>query len=112
MYIKKVNLNIQIDLYIYPFQKKKNLLANFIFSCFFHALKSFLKGPSFRSLAASVRARNLLNPVVAAPLPSAAALVSTSSLEAIIPGEAGLVKAGGAGALETAGTIDVARGGG
>lgn len=53
------------------------------------ALKSFLKGPSFRSFAASVNARNLLNPVVAAPRPSAAALVSTSSLEAISPAEAG-----------------------
>lgn len=79
---------------------------------FFHALKSFLNGPSFRSLAASVKARNLLNPVVAAPLPSAAALVNTSSLEAIIPSEVGLVRAGGAGGLGTAGTTDVARGSG
>lgn len=78
----------------------------------FHALKSFLNGPSFRSLAASVKARNLLNPVVAAPLPSAAALVNTSSLEAIIPSEVGLVSAGGAGGLGTAGTTDVARGSG
>lgn len=56
----------------------------------FYALKSFLNGPSFRSLAASVRARNLLNPVVAAPRPSAAALASTSSREATIPAEAEL----------------------
>jgi len=47
------------------------------------ALKSFRKGPSFLSLAASVRARNLLKPVEAAPRPRAAALVSTSSPEAI-----------------------------
>ena len=50
-----------------------------------YALKSFLKGPSFRSFAASVRARNLLKPVVAAPLPSAAARANTSSREAISP---------------------------
>lgn len=56
----------------------------------FYALNSFLNGPSFRSLAASVRARNLLNPVVAAPRPSAAALASTSSREAMIPVEAEL----------------------
>ena len=67
-----------------------------------HALKSFRKGPSLRSLAASVKARNLLNPVVAAPRPSAAALVSTSSRDAINPTEArfeiaGTVAAGGAG---------------
>lgn len=83
-----------------------------VFLLWFFHVKSFLKGPSFRSLAASVKARNLLNPVVAAPLPSAAALVKTSSREAIIPGEAGLVKMGGAGALGTAGATDVARGGG
>lgn len=66
-----------------------------------HALKSFLKGPSLRSFAASVSARNLLNPVVAAPRPSAAALVSTSSREAITPTEAGLTTAGVAGATGT-----------
>lgn len=63
-----------------------------------HALKSFLKGPSFRSFAASVSARNLLNPVVAAPRPSAAALVNTSSREAVTPGEA-------AGTTDAAGAI-------
>ncbi|GKD90106.1 hypothetical protein Tco_1365613, partial [Tanacetum coccineum] len=46
------------------------------------ALKSFLNGPSVRSFATSVKARNLLKPVVAAPLPRAATLVSTSSLDA------------------------------
>ena len=68
--------------------------------CEFHALKSFLNGPSFRSFAASVRARNRLKPVVAAPRPSAAALVSTSSREAINPAVelaiAGLAGTGGA----------------
>lgn len=76
-----------------------------------HALKSFLKGPSFRSFAASVSARNLLNPVVAAPRPSAAALVSTSSREAITPTEAGFatVRAAGAtGAVGVAWTTGVA----
>lgn len=68
-----------------------------------HALKSFLKGPSFRSFAASVSARNLLNPVVAAPRPSAAALVSTSSREAITPTEAGLATAAVAGAIAAVG---------
>ena len=83
------------------------------------ALKSFLKGPSLRSFAASVRARNLLNPVVAAPLPRAAALVSTSSLElvAIAPPtevEAAeiFVMARTVGAVGTAGTTDEAGGGG
>lgn len=66
-----------------------------------HGLKSFLKGPSLRSFAASVKARNLLNPVVAAPLPSAAALVNTSSREATSPIEAGLGITGAA-----AGTTD------
>lgn len=78
-------------------------------------MNSFLKGPSFRSFAASVKARNLLNPVVAAPLPSAAALVKTSSLEAVamIPEEVEAIEAGGEGWLVTAGMIDVvARGGG
>lgn len=69
-----------------------------------YALNSFLKGPSFRSLAASVRARNLLNPVVAAPRPSAAALVSTSSLEVINPTDIGLLITGAAGAAGAAGT--------
>ena len=64
-----------------------------------------LKGPSFRSFAASVKARNLLNPVVAAPLPSAAALVSTSSREAINPR---LVITGAAGAVGAAGAADSA----
>jgi hypothetical protein len=72
----------------------------------FQALKSFLKGPSFRSFAASVKARNLLNPVVAAPLPRAAALVSTSSREAISPNEAIFGIAGAAGAAGVAGTTD------
>lgn len=64
-----------------------------------HALKSLLKGPSLRSLAASVRAMNFLKPVLAAPLPRAAALVNTSSLFAMNPAAvAGLVIAsGGAG---------------
>ena len=48
-------------------------------------LNSFLKGPSLRSLSASVRARNHLKPVEAAPRPSAAALVSTYSRGAIKP---------------------------
>lgn len=60
-----------------------------------YPLNSFLNGPSLRSFAASVKARNLLKPVVAAPLPSAAALVSTSSLEVMAPGDdAALVMAG------------------
>lgn len=53
--------------------------------------------------------------MVAAPLPSAAALVKTSSLEAvaIIPEEEEAIDAGGEGWLVTAGAIDVvARGGG
>lgn len=53
-----------------------------------HPLNNFLNGPSLRSFAASVKARNLLKPFVAAPLPRAAALVSTSSLEMIAPGDA------------------------
>lgn len=72
----------------------------------FQALKSFLKGPSFRSFAASVKARNLLNPVVAAPLPSAAALVSTSSREAISPIEVILGNARAIGAVGAAGRTD------
>ncbi|KAL8129249.1 hypothetical protein V2J09_018404 [Rumex salicifolius] len=52
---------------------------------FSQGLNNFLNGPSLRSLAASVRARNLLNPVVAAPRPSTAALASTSSREASAP---------------------------
>lgn len=76
-----------------------------------HALKSFLKGPSFRSFAASVKARNLLNPVVAAPLPSAAALVSTSSREATSPIEAGLDITVAAEAVGAAGTtVDTTEG--
>lgn len=69
-------------------------------------LNSFLKGPSFRSFAASVKARNLLNPVVAAPRPSAAALVNTSSREVTNPVEAefGITEDGGAGGA--AGTTD------
>lgn len=60
-----------------------------------HPLNNFLNGPSLRSFAASVKARNLLKPVVAAPLPRAAALVSTSSLEMIAPGDdAALVMVG------------------
>jgi hypothetical protein len=47
--------------------------------------KSFLNGPSFWSFAASVSARNLLKPAVAAPRPSAAAQVRTSSRVAINP---------------------------
>lgn len=46
-------------------------------------MKKFLKGPSFLSFAASVKAKNLLNPVVAAPRPRAAARVNTSSREAM-----------------------------
>lgn len=53
--------------------------------CSVYGLKSFRKGPSLRSLAASVKARNLLKPVVAAPLPRAAARVRTSSRDAIGP---------------------------
>jgi hypothetical protein len=67
-----------------------------------YGLKSFLKGPSFLSLAASVSARNRLNPVVAAPRPSAAALVRTSSREATSPTAVGLGTTGatgGAGAI-------------
>lgn len=75
-----------------------------------HGLKSFRKGPSFLSFAASVRARNLLKPVVAAPRPNAAALASTSSREATTADTAGLMIAGGAdGAVEVAtedGAID------
>ena len=49
-----------------------------------------------------------MNPVVAAPLPSAAALVSTSSREAISPIETGLGIAGAAAEAEgAAGTTDV-----
>lgn len=60
-----------------------------------HALNNFLNGPSLRSFAASVKARNLLKPVVAAPLPRAAARVSTSSLEVMAPDDAvALVMAG------------------
>lgn len=75
--------------------------------CCAYALKSFLKGPSFRSFAASVRARNLLKPVVAAPRPSAAALANTSSREAMSPTEARLGRlaiTGAAGAVGAAGT--------
>lgn len=64
----------------------------------FYALKSLRNGPSFRSLAASVNARNLLNPVVAAPRPRAAARASTSSRFARAP-----VKAAMLGVIETAG---------
>lgn len=71
----------------------------------FQGLKSFLKGPSFLSFAASVRARNLLNPVVAAPRPNAAALVRTSSLDAISP-TVGLVIVGAGGVLEATGGAD------
>ena len=58
-----------------------------------------------------------MNPVVAAPLPSAAALVSTSSLEEITPAEAEAARfvmmAGPeAEAWETMGPADWARGGG
>ena len=70
-----------------------------------HGLKSFLNGPSLRSLAASVRAKNLLKPVVAAPLPSAAARASTSSREAISPIAAELAIAG---AEVAAGTVWIA----
>lgn len=64
-----------------------------------YVLNSFLKGPSFLSLAASVRARNLLKPVVAAPRPSAAALVNTSSREAAMkPTAVEVVSAGAGGA--------------
>lgn len=68
-------------------------------------MKSFLKGPSFLSFAASVRAKNLLNPVVAAPRPRAAALVRTSSRDAISP-TVGLVIVGAGGVLETTGGAD------
>lgn len=61
-----------------------------------HPLNNFLNGPSLRSFAASVNARNLLKPVVAAPLPRAAALVSTSSLEVIAPGDAAVLVMTGA----------------
>lgn len=67
----------------------------------YQALKSLRKGPSFRSFAASVKARNLLNPVVAAPLPSAAALVSTSSLEAITAADDVVAIGGGTGVTTT-----------
>ena len=49
-----------------------------------HALKSFLKGPLVWSFAASVRARKCLKPMGAAPLPSVAAVVCTSSLDALL----------------------------
>lgn len=71
-----------------------------------YPVKSFLNGPSFRSLAASVRARNLLNPVVAAPLPSAAALASTSSLEVIIAAETGFAITGATEGVEAAGATE------
>lgn len=49
-------------------------------------MKSFLKGPSLRSLVVdSVNARILRIPVVAAPLPSAAALATISSFNGMIP---------------------------
>lgn len=49
-------------------------------------MKSFLRGPSLRSFVVdSVKARILLIPVVAAPLPSAAALATISSFNGMIP---------------------------
>ncbi|KAL9398124.1 hypothetical protein Peur_007085 [Populus x canadensis] len=44
-----------------------------------------VRGMTFRAACASVSARNLLKPVVAAPRPSAAAQVRTSSRVAINP---------------------------
>jgi hypothetical protein len=64
----------------------------------FYGLKSLRNGPSLRSLAASVNARNLLNPVVAAPRPSAAARARTSSRLERAP-----VKAAMLGVIDTAG---------
>jgi hypothetical protein len=65
----------------------------------FYGLKSLRNGPSLRSLAASVNARNLLNPVVAAPRPSAAARASTSSRFVV----RAPVKAAMLGVIDTAG---------
>lgn len=64
----------------------------------FYALKSLRNGPSLRSLAASVNARNLLKPVVAAPRPSAAARARTSSWFASAPFKEAML-----GVIETAG---------
>lgn len=72
----------------------------------FHPMKSFLRGPSLRSLVVdSVNARILRIPVEAAPLPSAAALATISSFNGMIPaGVDVLVIAGVTTVLGAAGT--------
>lgn len=71
----------------------------------FYPMKSFLRGPSLRSLEVdSVNARILRIPVVAAPLPSAAALATISSFNGMIPaGVDGLAITGATEALGAAG---------
>lgn len=65
-------------------RKRRNLTG--IGNVTFHPMKSFLRGPSLRSLEVdSVNARILRIPVVAAPLPRAAALATISSFNGIIP---------------------------
>lgn len=66
-------------------------------------MKSFLRGPSLRSLEVdSVNARILRIPVVAAPLPRAAALATISSFNGMIPAGVDVI-AGAARVLGAAG---------
>ncbi|XVF21852.1 hypothetical protein REPUB_Repub12eG0125100 [Reevesia pubescens] len=72
---------------------------------FFQFVSQKINGSFTVNIRASVKARNLLNPVVAAPRPRAAALVSTSSREAINPTEAGFDIAG---TVAAEGAVDIA----